>query len=87
VQVAFPVAFTVTALHPEIVLPLAVKFTAPEGTTGVKATPASCAVKVTESLTIVELDGDAVTPSVAASAETDCVAEPAVATVKLLSFE
>ena len=44
-------------------------------------------MKVTESLTIVELDGDAVTPSVAASALTVWVAVPAVATVKLLSPE
>jgi hypothetical protein len=38
-------------------------------------------------LTIVELDGDAVTPSVAASAETVCVAVPAEATVNLVSPE
>jgi hypothetical protein len=68
-------------------LPLTSNVTVPLGVTEVKATPASCAVKVTAVLTLVELEGEALTPSVAASALTVWVAVPAVATVKLLSPE
>jgi hypothetical protein len=45
--------------------------TVPDGDTA-KGPPASWAVKVTDALTFVELDGDAVTPMVVASAETVC---------------
>src|SRR5208283_203368 len=86
-QIAAPVAFTATAPQPVIVVPFAVKFTFPDGATGVKATPLSCAVKVTGTLTFVELEGEAVRPSVAASAETVCVIVAGAATVKLLSPE
>jgi hypothetical protein len=47
---------------------LAEKLTFPEGAIGVNATPASWAVKVTESLTFVKLEGEAVKLSVVASA-------------------
>ena len=69
-QVACPSAFTVTAPQLASVLPLAVKFTFPTGRTGVKGTPASCAVKVTVSPTMVELEGDAGMPSVGVAAVT-----------------
>jgi hypothetical protein len=68
VQVALPVASTLTAEQPAIVAPLAEKLTFPEGATGVNAPPASWAVKVTESLMFVEFEGEAVKPSVVASA-------------------
>jgi coenzyme F420-reducing hydrogenase delta subunit len=46
--------------------------TIPAGRTGVRATPTSCAAKVTVVLTVVELDGDADTLIVAGRAETAC---------------
>jgi hypothetical protein len=71
-HVAVPLEFTVTAPHPLMVTELAVKLTFPAGTTGPKEAAASCAVKVTGTSILVELDGEAVTPMVAASALTVC---------------
>jgi hypothetical protein len=71
VQVAAPVALTAFAGQSELALPLIWNVTVPVGTAGVRETPASCAVKVTDVLTAWGLAGEAVTPSVAASEETD----------------
>ena len=76
-----------TAQQPAIVDPLAEKRTVPCGMTGVKATPASWAVKVTGVPRVVELEGEAVTPSVGVRAAT--VRDTALVedTVKLISPE
>jgi hypothetical protein len=81
VQVEVPLAFTLTVEHPVIVAPFAVKATLPEGATGESEAAESCAVKVTDVLTLVGLAGEAVRPRVAESAETTWVALVVVATV------
>jgi hypothetical protein len=71
VQVALPLVLTVMSGQSGLELPLIVNVTVPAGDT-VKGPPASCAVKVTAVLTLVELEGDALTPMVVASALTVC---------------
>ena len=71
VQVAKPLEDTVMLGQSATELLLTVKLTVPEGDTA-KGPPASCAVKVTAVLTLVELEGEALTPMVVASAETVC---------------
>src|ERR1035437_4837283 len=61
VQVALPLVLTVMAGQSGLELPLIVNVTVPAGDTA-KGPPASCAVKVTAVLTLVELEGDALTP-------------------------
>lgn len=68
VQVAAPAAVTVFAGQSLLAIPFIVKDTVPEGVTGVSATPASWAVKVTEVPAGTEAAGEAVKLSVAGSA-------------------
>ena len=51
-------------VHPAIAVPLAEKLTVPPGATGVKATAARVAVKVTDVLKVAGLAGVGVTPMV-----------------------
>jgi hypothetical protein len=62
VQVALPLVLTVMSGQSGLELPLIVNVTVPAGD----------AVKVTAVLTLVELEGDALTPMVVASALTVC---------------